>query len=222
MALAALSLLAGAGVLPPGLSVAAAAEVESRDFSILVDGKKSGAYHWTLSLHEDGTATLAAQSDVRVTLVGVPVYTYSYRGQEVWKGGRLQRFQSSGKENSRTFAVSARAEGEVLRVTADGKEAAVRPDVWTTSCWRLPDPAFRNGPVPLLGCDNGQSLNGQVQFLGGEKVDVAGREQVCAHYRVMKNNVPHDLWYDGQERMVREEWVSGGHRTVLEVTRIRH
>jgi hypothetical protein len=38
-------------------------------------------------------------------------------------------------------------------------------------------------------------------------ITVAGQEQACIHYRVM-NTVPYDLWYDGQERMVRHEWVT--------------
>jgi hypothetical protein len=46
---------------------------------------------------------------------------------------------------------------------------------------------------------------------------VAGQEISCTHYCVNKD-VPHDLWYDAQERLVRDEWVSSGHRTVLEMT----
>jgi hypothetical protein len=74
----------------------------------------------------------------------------------------------------------------------------------------------------MLGCDTGVITTGQVQFVGTEKIMVAGQEQACAHYRVTKNNVPHDFWYDGQERMVRDEWLSeGNHRTVLELTQIQ-
>lgn len=30
-----------------------------------------------------------------------------------------------------------------------------------------------------------------------------------------------DLWYDDAQRLVREEWVEQGHRTVVELTRVR-
>jgi hypothetical protein len=219
------SLLTVVGLFLPWLPTvlpAAAAEPEARDFAVLVDGKKVGEYHALIKEADDGTITLMGRSDVRVTVLAVPVYTYSYQAQEVWKNGRVQRFESSGKENSRRFAISAVAESDLLRVTGNGKSYSTRPDVLLTSCWQLPVAALRNGPVAMLGCDTGVITTGQVQFVGTEKIMVAGQEQECAHYRVTKNNVPHDFWYDGQERMVRDEWLSeGNHRTVLDLTQIQ-
>jgi hypothetical protein len=40
------------------------------------------------------------------------------------------------------------------------------------------------------------------------------------HYKLTgKVNV--DLWYDGSDRLVRQEWVESGHKTVLELVRVR-
>jgi hypothetical protein len=200
---------------------AAAGELEKRDFAIIVDGKPVGEYHTVIQVADDGTITLQAQSDARVTVLAVPVYTYSYKAQEVWKNGRLLHFESSGKEDSRTFAVTADVDGDMLRVTANGKSSQVPGDVLLTSCWQLPVPALRNGQVPMLGCDNGFVSTGEVQFIANEKITVAGQEQVCAHYRIVKNKIAHEYWYDGQERVVRDEWLpQGSHRTVLELTNI--
>ena len=66
-----------------------------------------------------------------------------------------------------------------------------------------------------------QNLYGRLDFVGTEKVQVAGQEMTCTHYRVAKD-VPHDIWYDAQERLVRDAWVSGGHRTVVEMTGVQH
>jgi hypothetical protein len=41
----------------------------------------------------------------------------------------------------------------------------------------------------------------------------------CTHYKVMKDAL-HDQWYDAQERIVRDEWMSSGHKTVIELTGI--
>ena len=94
-----------------------------------------------------------------------------------------------------------------------------RACIWTTSCWQLPEARLRNGSIPLMGCDNGQETTGQLQYVGTGKITVAGQEQTCAHYRLL-NKATHDLWYDGQERLVRHDWVADGHRTVLEMIRI--
>jgi hypothetical protein len=214
-------LVVAVGILIANLCQAAAADVEVRDFVILVDNKQAGEYHVTIQSQDDGTTSLSAQSSVRVTVLAVPVYTYNYRGLEVWKNGRLQHFESSGRENSKVFNVSADAEGNALRVKANGHEHAARPDVWTTSCVQLPEAKFRNQAAPLLGCDSGQDVNGQLEYVGAEPVQVAGQKLTGAHYRVMKD-VPHDMWYDGQERLVRDECVSGGHRSVLELTSVHH
>jgi hypothetical protein len=40
------------------------------------------------------------------------------------------------------------------------------------------------------------------------------------HYRLTgKMNI--DLWYDGSERLVRQEWLEQGHKTVVELIRVR-
>jgi Family of unknown function (DUF6134) len=208
--------LVAVSLLMLGLPPAWAADGETRAFTVQVDGKKVGDYRLTIQRQADGSVAVSAQSDVRVTLLGIPVYTYSYRGVEVWKGGCLQHLQSSGKEKGKDFAVRAVVDGTALRVQANGKERRIRADVWTSSCWQLPAPQFRNNSVVLLGCDTGAETASRLQYVGIEQIAVAGQTQACSHYRVMKD-APHDLWYDGQERLVREEWVADGHRTVLEL-----
>jgi hypothetical protein len=204
-----------------GSAPARAADQETREFEVIVDGKHAGTYRTTITRGDDGTLTLAAQSDVKVKVLLVTAYSYSYEGREVWQGGRLQSFACTGKENGKPFAVTARADGDLLRVQANGHVHAARPDVWTTSCWQLPAAAFRSGPVPLLRCDNGEEATGQMQYVGTDRVRVAGREVTCSHYRLTRDG-PYDLWYDAAERLVREEWTSAGHRSQLVLTGHQH
>ena len=214
-------LLLVGGLVLTGAGRAAADDAEVRDFAIQVDGKPAGDYHMTIRRQDDGSVSLSAQSDVRVTVLLVTAYSYSYRGREVWKDGRLQHFESAGKENGKAFAVAADADADGLHVKADGKESVVSADAWTTSCWRLPDARLRNQAIPLMGCDNGQAGAGRLQLVGSERLKVAGREQACGHYRLTRD-VPYELWYNDQERFVREEWVANGHRSVLELVRVGH
>jgi hypothetical protein len=199
---------------------ARAADNETRNFSISVDGKTAGDYQMTILRQADGSVIMTARSDVKVTVLAIPVYTYAYRGREVWKDGQLQRFESVGKEKGKDFHILAVLDGSTLRVTSNGQEHRAGLDVWTTSCWQLPKVHQNGTPVVLLGCDTGAETNSQLQYLGAEKLTIAGQEMTCSHYRVAKD-VPHDLWYDAQERLVRDEWVSGGHRSVVEMTGAR-
>jgi hypothetical protein len=213
--------LAGLGLLAPGLTQARAADTEVREFKIMVDGKDSGTYQMKIERQDDGTEILSAESNVRVKVVGISVYTYSYKGKEVWKNGRLQHFESSGKDDGKGFAISAEVDQNVLAVTANGQNSTVRADVWLTSFYRLPDPQCRNAAVPLLGCDSGKPMDAQLKYIGTELCTICGQPQNCEHYRVT-NPVVHEVWYDIQERMVRHEWTSDGHRTVLEMTGVQH
>jgi hypothetical protein len=203
-----------------GLPAARAAEQQTRIFSITVDGKKAGEYKMVIHKQADSSMTVYATSEVRVTVLAVPVYTYTYGGHEVWKDGRLQSFASSGKEKSKEFSIRASADGTGLHVVANGKEHTVALDVWTTSCWQLPPAKSRNNAITMLGCDTGADYPSRLVYVGNEKIGVAGQEMTCTHYRVTKD-VPHELWYDAEERLVRDEWVSNGHRTVIELNEVR-
>jgi hypothetical protein len=212
-------LVAAVALVPGALPRAAAADTEVRQFNNYIDGKYAGEYRMTITGQDDGTVTMAGQAkiDLRVLLAR---YTYNYQGTEVWKGGRLLRFDSATNDNGKQFTVSAVADPAGLRVTVNNRERVSRPDVWVTTYWRLPPPGARGAGLALLDADTGQDLTGTLQYIGESQVAVAGQVQNCAHYRVT-GGVQVNLWYDAQERLVRQEWVEDNHRAVLELGRLQ-
>lgn len=203
-------------MLMPPISWAGAPQVETRNFAISIDGKPAGDYHMTIRL-DNGLYLISGQADVKVRyLGGVYTYVYSYNGNEVWKDGRLQRLETASNDNGKKFSVSALVDGNTLRVKVNGQERRCRPDVWTTSYWFLAAANFRNQAVPLLDVDTGREIAAQLQFVGNSAIKVSGKVQNCAQYR-LRGGVQVDLWFDAQERLVREEMVEDGHRTVLEL-----
>jgi hypothetical protein len=216
---------AAACLLAAGFGLASAparaADNEVRTFAVTVDGSKSGDYKMTIATRDDGTVTMSGQADVNVKVLLVTAYSYSYHGVEVWKDGRLQRFDSSSTENGKRYAVNAAAAGDKLRVKVNGQDRMTSPDVWVNTYWRLPDAKLRGQAVPLLGCDYGNDDARELKFVGNEPINVNGQAMSCAHYRIMTEPA-HELWYDAQERLVRQEWMSSGRKTVLELTGVRH
>src|SRR5690242_1481713 len=81
-------------LLLAGVARSAAADVEVRDYLTYIDGRKAGEYHMTITGQDDGSVSMAAQANVNIRVLLVR-YAYDYRGTEVWKGGRLQRFDSA-------------------------------------------------------------------------------------------------------------------------------
>jgi hypothetical protein len=195
------------------------AEREIRNFNVKIDGRPAGYYRMTIDQRDDGTVVMEGHADVRVKAL-LARYTYTYHGTEVWKDGRLQQLKSTTNDDGKAFTVTARAEGNGIRVQTNGREQTTGADVWLTTYWRLPDAKYRNQTVPLIDADNGRYLTATLQSVNVESVTIAGQPHKCAHYRLTGGGLQVNLWYDSQERLVREESIEDGHRTLLELTRM--
>lgn len=197
-----------------------AAEPETRAFSIQIDGKPAGTYQMSIVQQDDGSTVVTGQADVKLSVGLFMGYTYTYRGRELWRDGRLQRLESNTNDNGKRFSVFAIAEGNSLRVGVNGQQRMSRPDVWTTSYWRLPEGERVVRDLALLDADTAKDIAGKLEYVETKPITVAGHTVPCARYRV-SGGVQVDLWYDGKDRLVREESIEEGHRTVLDLTSIR-
>lgn len=199
-------------------ATAPSADSESRTFSVAVDGKAAGSCRMTVQKRPDGTLAVTARADVSVK-VAILTYKYTYRGTEVWKDGRLHSLESNADDNGKKHSVSATGghDGAVFR--SAGREVFVRGDVWLTTYWQLPPEKARGPTLALVDADTGKSLNAKLEKVGPDEVPVAGNVVKATRYRV-SGAVKVDLWYDNSDRLVRQESVEDGHKTVLELTRL--
>lgn len=194
---------------------------EQRDFTVLVDGSPAGGFSMTITDHDDSSQTMSALANVKVSYFGgLKTYRYSYQGTESWNAGRLVRFSSSSNDDGKEFNVSAAAERAGLRIRVNGRDRITRPDNWLSTYWRLPDPKFRNGGVPLVDADTGKDLAVQLHHVGGRQMKVAGTVQNCNQYQIT-GEVQVELWFDAQERLIQLKSVSEGHKYELVLTGIR-
>jgi hypothetical protein len=203
-----------------GPAARAAADVETRDFSVYVDAKKAGDVHMTINCQDDGAIAVSCDTDVRVGGV-IALYKYSYRGRELWKDGRLQRFESKCDDNGKQFAVSVASAADGLHVRVNDTEHKASADAWLSSYWAQPDARLNDHVVPIVDADCGRDLEAKVQFVGPEKYGPDGQEQIVQHVRLTGKGVGVDLWYDDAKRLVREEWMEDDHRTVVELKGVR-
>jgi hypothetical protein len=74
--------------------------------------------------------------------------------------------------------------------------------------------------VAIIDADTGHELNARILMVGQEQRTVAGSNQIVQHLRLQGKTVV-DLWYDASGRLVRQEWLEEGHKTVLELARLR-
>jgi hypothetical protein len=196
-----------------------AADVEVRDFINKIDGKPSGETHMTFKRQDDGSLSIVCQADVKVTKLGITVYHYNYRGNEIWKDSKLVRFQSNTDDDGEKYTVSATADQDGIRLRVNNQERIVRVD-WLSSYGQLPDAEARKRTLAIMDADTGKTVTGAMRYLGTQQITVAGKNQNCFHYRIT-GPLMVEAWYDGQERLVRQEWTEKGHPCVLEVSNIR-
>jgi hypothetical protein len=215
-------------------------ELETREFKVSVDGKQRGKCTMQIRRREDGSDKMTIDSGLSYNFV---VYEYRYHsaGTEVWKNDRLVELENTADFNGTKYVLKANSGANGIRATVNGKKSQLDSDIWVTSYWRLPerlaqnDPASGKGIIPasgtrsagkkpaqtvsLLDSDKGQHLRGQMTFVGEETITVAGKRKSCAHYRI-SGGVTVELWYDSTRRLVRQEGVDDGHKSLMEVTRI--
>jgi hypothetical protein len=220
-------------------------KLETREFKVSVDGKPRGKCTMQIRRRDDGADTMQIDAAMSFNFV---VYEYRYRsmGTEVWKDDRLLELDNTADFNGTKYAVKAGSTAKGLRATVNGKALRLESDVWVTSYWQLPDhlaekiAAVGKGPrgkevvpaslarsgghkaahaVSLLDSDKGQHFHGEMIHVGDETITVAGKRKACAHYRI-SGDVEVELWYDSARRLVRQQSVESGHKTLLEVTRI--
>jgi hypothetical protein len=210
-----------------GLAVAAlacgsraTAQTEERQFTIYVDGKRAGQYRMAVEKQKDGTLNMTGRANVAVKVL-LRQYVYTFDGREVWKEGRLLRLQSTSNDDGKQFQVDAQAVDQGLRVSVNNATRQVRWDVWTTSYWQIHNPRAASQAVALLDADNGKTYNGSLKKVGAARVTVGGQPVDCDHYRVEGGPNPIDLWFDKTNRLVRQDFVEQGHRTVVELDRIQ-
>jgi hypothetical protein len=197
-----------------------AEEVETREFAAKIDGNSVGQYRMTITRRDDGSVTVQGEADLKMTKLGIITFHYTYRGTEVWSAGRIVKLQSNTDDDGTKYIVLGTADRGGLRLKVNSAERIVRPDVWTTSYWQLPEVRRRNGSVPLLDVDDGKTLAGAIRSLGIEPITIAGQSLDCAHYRITGPNIV-DAWYDGQDRLVRQEWTEKGHKVQMHLTNLR-
>lgn len=196
-----------------------AGEEERRTYAVTIDRKAAGSHEFVISTKDDKSVVVTAQSDVTVK-VAVVKYTFTFRGSETWKDERIVQFSTATNDDGKKHAVVGEATKEGLAVKADGKESQIRGQPWVNTYWRLPPENQRGPNVSLLEADTGKLTHAKLEKVGVEKIAVLGKAVECAHWK-LTGGVTVDLWYDGTDRLVRQESLEEGHRMVMELVRLK-
>ena len=192
---------------------------EIRDFEVRVDNKPAGTHRLTIKTTGD-THEVAFQTDVKMDFV-VYAYVFKFRGTEVWRDGRLENTDIRCEDGGKKRSFSLKTEGDVQQVAFNGKPVATTSSaLMSTAYWRLPSAESRKKTLTIADVDTGQIRSTTLNAVGKTTISSSGQMLECRHFKI-EGPSPAELWFDDQDRLVRQKSVEVGHQLELRLKGIR-
>jgi hypothetical protein len=190
---------------------------EIREFEILVKDKPAGKSSMRISDLDDGTTRVTTDVHVKLNYV-VFVYRYDFSGSETWRGNRLLSTANRATDDGKIYEARAQSDARGFRIEANGRSQTAALLDMTTNYWRPPE-LKRDLSVSLMNADRGNVQTARVERLAPEPLNFGSQQVTCSHYR-LRGDVQAELWFDGQNRIVRQKGVEEGYPTELRLTRL--
>ncbi|SOD90289.1 DUF6134 family protein [Caenispirillum bisanense] len=214
------SLLLLSAALPPG----AAAAAENPDplalygprmqFDVVRDGAVIGRHDVTFTT--EGDALVAeARSEMTVTLLGIPVYRFTYASRDVWRDGRLTGLTATTDDDGDRAQVIATRAGDTLLVDGPQGRLELPGAVFPTNHWN----AAARGTGQVLNTITG-GLNAVTMTDAGREVVQTRQGPVEATLWTYRGELTADVWYDDAGRWVGLRFPARDGSTITYVCRV--
>jgi hypothetical protein len=200
-------------VFPAALVFATAAQAGMEDttlnFAVTRNGDRIGTT--TVRLQRDGRNLVAdIATQVQVKIATITVYRFEQRETERWTDGRLSGLHAVTDDNGTVHRVSAARNGDRLSVDANGRVSEVDPAIMPASLWN----AQLVQKTMALNSRDGSVIPVSVIDHGKEQLVLQGRPLTAHHYSI-KTNMPQDVWYGEDSRLLKVELRGSDGSTIL-------
>jgi len=207
MAMGAVSAAAAADDFPYG---------STHTFTVYRNGQQIGTH--SLAFQTNGQERAVSTTiDFAVKAMGMTVYRYAHRGNEVWKGSTLQSIDTKTDDNGKQFTMRAQHNGKGLTVERTGSDTAFGTSVndqglkpsetvrETLPGSVLPSTHWNLNQVKqsvLLNTQYGTPSKVKIVDLGRETIKTASKSIQATHYRY-SGDITLDQWFDDRGRWVK-------------------
>ncbi len=191
---------------------------EQREFQILVKEKPSGKSLVTIADRVDGSTAVTTDADVSVSWLFY-TYHYSFHGVEVWNGTSLQQLVSSANDNGKKLSVRVKTDRDVAAIETGDQTAKTSTHITTsTGYWRLPPGEKLPREIDIVDADRGNLSHAKLELVGDEMLVIQQEKIPARHFR-LRGGIEADIWFDQQDRLVRQTSVEEGEATELRLVR---
>lgn len=129
--------------------------------------------------------------DLNVTFLGMSLYRYRHRAQEVWSGGRLVALRSTTDDNGERHELAGRADTEGFVVRTASGQAVFPSEAVPSSHWNR---IWLEGR-PLINTQTGQRIDFAVRRLGPETVATASGAKAAERFSIT-GALRKEIWFD--------------------------
>jgi hypothetical protein len=159
-------------------------------FSVLRNGKTIGEQSMTF---ETGEALIVRSvAEMKVKLGPVSLYHYRHEATEHWRGDMFQSLDTRTNDNGRMLQVSARREGDAIRIAqASGAQAAAAAQALPFTHWNR-----RIAAAPLFNPQDGKLLKERAMPAGPGLITLADGSSRRAESVVFRGDAAIEDWYD--------------------------
>jgi len=130
------------GLCGPGLSATACGLYPAADrwrFDVLRHDEVIGDHVFTFS-RDAGDFVVEVAIDIAVGFLGVTLFRFTHRAEEVWRGGLLQALTSETDDDGTPWQVRYERRGDMLRGSVNGAPAESPGDILPASLWHRDTP----------------------------------------------------------------------------------
>ncbi|MDI1287531.1 MAG: DUF6134 family protein [Reyranella sp.] len=188
----------------------------THSFTVYRNGQPIGTHTLTFQ-HSGDKRAVSTSIDFAVKAMGMTVYRYSHRGNEIWNGSTLQSIDTKTDDNGKLFTMQAHQNGNQLAVERKAPEPAAGAAMndqglqrnnsvaETLPATMMPSTHWNQNQVKqstLLNTQYGTPSKVKITDLGRETIKTASRSIEATHYRYA-GDITMDQWFDERGRWVK-------------------
>ncbi len=194
--------------LSPSAAEVAALYQNPTTYRIFRKGKAIGSHQLNFEKTND-KLIVNIESSIRVTILKLPVFTFTYRASEQWQNNQLLSVVSSTVENGNKKEMSMRSSGTSSVLSNENRNSTVNRVNFATNHWH----AGALQATRLFNTLTGQVSTNHSKFVGEEDVVTQSGTLPASRY-AYDGDIDADVWYDRDGRWIKLRFAGNDGSTI--------
>lgn len=163
-------------------------------YTITRKGKPIGTHNINFD-RDNNQLTVNVVSEIRVTVLKIPVFSFDYQATEIWQNDQLVSVNSEVQENNKNTVVSMESTAEKTTLKTAGGQQTVDRLFFSSNHW---NPAVTESSR-VFNTLTGKASSVNIELIE-QQSEVNGR--IASRYRYT-GDIKADVWYDQQGKWMK-------------------